>query len=343
MNNYASWEINLTKNTLESVVGERVREALRFGVLAPSTHNSQPWKIRMFNENEIYISIRSDSILPAADPSTKDIYISLGCFVENVCLAAKRLGLNTKLETNFSDDISQSQIKMIFSNSGQLIEPFESSLFEAITKRVNARVFFDRTKVIQQDVISKLQELSSKEVTTHAFTAAQEIDYFAKKTGEAVKVAQSKKMFRDEFSKIVKNNYTSSYTGMPAFSFGMPDFVSLFIPFVFKHFDISSLMERVNRAAMMASSAIVVITTSNPIKENWFESGRQLERQLLYLTSKGIGSSIHVAMAEVSSYVDELKRHLSTQDMPLMIYRIGYTSRKARHTPRRTLEQCLEA
>ena len=70
-------------------------------VKAPSGHNTQPWLFRL-NENEIQILPNFDKSLPAVDPDNRELFISLGCAAENLCIAASQKGYDTDL--NISEE-----------------------------------------------------------------------------------------------------------------------------------------------------------------------------------------------------------------------------------------------
>lgn len=54
---------------------------------APSGHNTQPWLFRI-NENGIEIHPNYTKTLPIVDSDQREMFVSLGCAVENLCIAA---------------------------------------------------------------------------------------------------------------------------------------------------------------------------------------------------------------------------------------------------------------
>ena len=61
---------------------------LYYASLAPSGHNSQPWFVRVLNQNEWIIGVDPQRRLPAVDPDNREILLSIGAFAENLSLAA---------------------------------------------------------------------------------------------------------------------------------------------------------------------------------------------------------------------------------------------------------------
>ena len=54
---------------------ETLTAALRYAVLAPSSHNSQPWSFRL-NGNEVELWADRKRSLPVVDPHDRELLIS---------------------------------------------------------------------------------------------------------------------------------------------------------------------------------------------------------------------------------------------------------------------------
>lgn len=72
--------------------------ALRFGITAPSAHNTQPWRFELVSELEARLYLDADRLLPATDPPGRQIHMSHGTLLEMVHLAAPRLGYRAELQ-----------------------------------------------------------------------------------------------------------------------------------------------------------------------------------------------------------------------------------------------------
>lgn len=64
---------------------------------APSAHNTQPWTLH-YAPDHITIGWDEDRELPAGDPTRRDLYLSLGAFVETSLIAATDAGLPVRAE-----------------------------------------------------------------------------------------------------------------------------------------------------------------------------------------------------------------------------------------------------
>ncbi|MCI4065131.1 nitroreductase [Micromonospora sp. R77] len=59
---------------------------------APSAHNTQPWRLD-YRDEEVHVGWDHADTLPAADPTGRDLRLSLGAFVETCLIVAADLGL----------------------------------------------------------------------------------------------------------------------------------------------------------------------------------------------------------------------------------------------------------
>ena len=69
----------------------QIREIIRYATLAPSGHNTQPWRFAV-SGNTIRLLPDFSRRLPAVDPQDRELWISLGCALENLTLAAQSAG-----------------------------------------------------------------------------------------------------------------------------------------------------------------------------------------------------------------------------------------------------------
>ncbi|MCG6898167.1 MAG: hypothetical protein LJE60_13835 [Thiocapsa sp.] len=73
-------------------------QLIPFAVRAPSGHNAQPWQFSV-NQDRIRIFPDLSRRLPVVDPDDHALFISLGCALENVVVAASHLGLAASIDS----------------------------------------------------------------------------------------------------------------------------------------------------------------------------------------------------------------------------------------------------
>ena len=80
-----------------SLPEDRIKFLLRYAILAPSTHNSQPWLLKI-KKGSCQIYLNPSKRIVEADPIERDLYISFGCFLENLVIAGNYFGVFDRVE-----------------------------------------------------------------------------------------------------------------------------------------------------------------------------------------------------------------------------------------------------
>ncbi|BBO70136.1 hypothetical protein DSCA_40660 [Desulfosarcina alkanivorans] len=82
--------------------------------LAPSGHNSQPWRVRIESADSWIIEADAERRLPCVDPLNRELMLSLGTFIENLSLAAGAFGLGTDIRVIARDRHDQEVVRVAF-------------------------------------------------------------------------------------------------------------------------------------------------------------------------------------------------------------------------------------
>src|SRR3989344_126196 len=100
--NYKAWDIEV--DDFKKIISDedKIKFIIGFGVLAPSSHNSQPWSF-LIEKNVIHIFKETSRRLSVGDTNDRLLYISIGCAIENILIAADYFGYNTDVKLNLGD------------------------------------------------------------------------------------------------------------------------------------------------------------------------------------------------------------------------------------------------
>ncbi|HEY9411286.1 MAG TPA: nitroreductase family protein [Jiangellaceae bacterium] len=72
--------------------------ALRYGITAPSAHNTQPWRVEVVSDTEARVYFDPTRLLPVTDPPGRQVHISHGTLLEMTAIAATHLGHRAEIE-----------------------------------------------------------------------------------------------------------------------------------------------------------------------------------------------------------------------------------------------------
>ena len=72
------------------------KQALSYAILAPNPHNRQPWLVDLRQENTVILYRDKEKDLPETDPFARQLTIGLGCFLEQMTIAASASGYSVE-------------------------------------------------------------------------------------------------------------------------------------------------------------------------------------------------------------------------------------------------------
>jgi hypothetical protein len=144
---YAAWDelLPTTRDTLALV---------RAAVLAANAHNAQPWHFAL-TPNRIDVFADPTRTLGTMDPMLREMYLSLGCALENLVLAGPPNGYATTV-TLMPDPADRGHVARI--DLSPTTAP-ASPLFAAIPNRHTDRSTYDTTRPVDPAQLTALRAL----------------------------------------------------------------------------------------------------------------------------------------------------------------------------------------
>ena len=133
---------------------------------APSGHNTQPWLFKI-RESEIDIYPDLSKELPVVDPSHRELFVSLGCATENLCIAAQEKGYESDVKV-----VNDSFIRVLLTEGKEKLS--DSLLFPQIAVRqTNKRVYNGET--IPESTINILKVVPIEPSRIYSFFIEMEL------------------------------------------------------------------------------------------------------------------------------------------------------------------------
>jgi hypothetical protein len=133
---------NLDEHRLDPLanVRDKLRFSLRYAVLAPSSHNTQPWHFIMDGD---CVTLCADRLraLPVVDPFDRELLISCGAALFNLRVALSHFGLAYAI-TLFPSDADPDALAHVRILPAGQCDASLLPLFDAILQRVTTRETF---------------------------------------------------------------------------------------------------------------------------------------------------------------------------------------------------------
>lgn len=85
------WRVSEEDFPRTSSVEVQLGFLVRYAILAPSLRNTQPWAFSV-RRNRVHLIADFRKAQPVADPDRRELYISIGCALENLLVAAEHFG-----------------------------------------------------------------------------------------------------------------------------------------------------------------------------------------------------------------------------------------------------------
>ncbi|RQU90325.1 nitroreductase [Burkholderia cenocepacia] len=320
-------------------VDDQLKSLLAYAVLAPSSHNSQPWR---FIVNGATIAVCADRVraLPVVDPFDRELIISCGAALLNLRVALDHAGLAHTIST-FPSEVDPDLLALVRVCDDGYSDRSLGGLFDAIQARVTTRAPFESTAV--PDEIQR--ELIAAGVAEGAEVAC--IDSIAHRARVAELVAQADQQqfadprFRRELASWIDPR--RRVDGMPAFAAGVPtllDFAAPVVTMAVRTFDLGNGLAALHHQLVGASPLIVCLSTVRDDREAWLAAGQALERILLVAARAGYTASYLNQPIETAALRADLGRTLGLRGEPQLLLRVGRGPHTP-HSPRRPLDEVI--
>lgn len=335
-----SQQATQVKEKAETDANTLIGRVIASAILAASAHNTQPWKFKVTG-NTVDVFVDWDRHLTVSDPSLRELYISIGCAITNILVAARYSEYEPQLSYFPAGEGKKNPVARIVCNkTNHSSNSINTALFSAIANRRTDRNTYDKQPLTDKE----RQELpATNNKTVILLEDNDKIAEIAELTEEATIRTLSRKDFKEELSHWVRNNWTKQHDGMPGYAMGIPAPLSLISPIMVRLAPIHKQEGPKTREQMNSSSAVAIIAHETDSLINWVKSGQTIEQIWLEATAAGLSVAPLVASVEAGEDTrSRLKQILGTNLLPQSILRLGHTDHKPlRSSPRRTIEECL--
>jgi nitroreductase len=323
----------------------RAEFLLQYAVLAPSSHNSQPWLFGV-EDGEIRVYADESRQLTVADPDGRELYVSVGCALENLLTAAERFGVGCAVEYASADGPREDggdaarHVATVRLDRGAAAATGRGAssttdrgpaLFDAIAdRRTNHRPF--RSDPVPESVLERFEaDAASADVGLELVTDSARRAQIASLQTRADERQFDDPSYRAELGRWIGDG--SLGAGWLAARVGQ---------LAVRHLDIGVREGEKNSKLVTSAPVVAVLTADDDTVESRLRVGQAFERAALTATSEGLAVHPMSQILEVEDLRSELSELLGLDDAePVHLFRIGYADPDPTLTPRRPVEDVL--
>lgn len=316
---------------------EQMRFLLRYTVLAPSTHNTQPWNFRIV-EGGVEVFADYSRRLIFTDPDDRELMLSIGAAIGNLRVAAAWFGFET---TVMYERRPEQSLPVAFIAIRETCAADEElrSLFPAIRKRHTNRKPFT-SDPIEADAVAGICDILDKYPQTLRMLRSQDRTWIGNLIEEGERQLMARPAIRAELADWLRSPDGNQCDGICS------DSLSVHGPFVatewvIRNMDIGEAQARRDREQLANAAALIVVAAPDD-RVSLIQAGEILERLLLTVTRQGLQYSfLNQAVA-----VPELRKKLQDLTLnarpPQLLVCIGSARETTRPAPRRPIEAVVQ-
>ena len=332
------WHVAESAFPRQGTAAEQLRFLVSYAVLAPSSHNTQPWLFRAVDGALELYADRSRA-LPVVDPDDRALVISCGASLYTLRVAIRHFGLEDRV-TLFPDGSQRDLLARVGLGPPRPPTADDERRFGAIPHRRSNRQPFE-SRPIPESLIARLEQSAAGESAWFAVARGEDTrTAVAELVAAGDRLQAASKPFRRELAAWVHPNRTRTRDGMPGYAHGMGDLMSLLGPFVLRTFDWGNGQAAKDRQLAEGSPVLAVIGTAADDPRSWLAAGQALAAVLLLARAEGVSASFLNQPIEVPELRPQLRDRIGRGGHPQLLLRMGYGP-DARPTPRRPVDEVL--
>jgi len=314
---------------------------LRYVILSPSTHNTQPWRFAILPEGiEIYGDYTRR--MPVVDPGNRELLMSVGAAIFTLRVVAERFGLFCRVSYNYSGDSERPLATIALTPKLPTGRGDEGmvSLFSSIVRRHTNRNPFLLSR-IPESLLGHIRGLEAGPRTSLHVSTDGRVN---QRVGELVAAAERMQLadpaFRSDLAEWIRPNWTQKSDGITGAALGVNSVVAAVGAWTTKVVDLGRLRAAADKNLCIEAPGLIVLQGEDSVP-HWLEAGELLQKMLLTLTREGLHHSYFNMPVQVPDLRVQLRALLGLAAWPQILLRVGFCLTAPAITPRRSVEEVL--
>lgn len=332
------WRVSDTGFPRQGPPSAQFRHLLHYAILAPSGHNTQPWRFRLAGNSVELLADRARR-LPIVDPEDRELTISCGAALGQLRLAIRHFGFADVLD--LFPDVDQPQLlARVGMGEARSPDADDERLFHAIPLRRSNRSDFAARPVPPQLVKALRASAASEHVAFHEVAGTADRGAVAELVAEGDRRQFADAAFRRELAQWIRPGFSGRRDGIPGAALGMGALASCVAPWIIRSLDVGKPQAMAHRRLALESPLLAVLGTRTDTPAAWLATGQALSRLLLRAHAEGVAASYLNAPIEVPALRSRLRDTLGLEGYPQLLLRLGYGP-EVGPTPRRHVSEVL--
>ena len=318
------FELNEAENRGIQLDGT-ARTILYQASLAPSGHNSQPWRVRVENPDFWTVEVDESRRLPAVDPDSREVLLSIGAFVENLSITAGALGLIAEINVIANDRNDRAAVRIAFHKDQPSGYPIQR---------------MERRRTVKHGHLPK--QIKSEDVKALSEPLGGRLFYFPRGTKHASCIRDAAvesyriQAQRDEaqtelvrWLRLSDPDARLYRDGLSAEGMEIQGLKGWFVRHWVKPEAFLKESHRQQGIDLMADLAgqgagWFILTSPGQTAADLIETGRRFERMALLACERGIGIHPMTQILEEKQGIEQLAAHHGNALFPQFVLRVGY-------------------
>jgi hypothetical protein len=298
---------------------------LAHAAMAPSGHNSQPWRVRLMSSDEWVIEADPSRRLPSVDPDNRELMLSLGAFAENLLLAAGALGYAGELQTVASAPSDREVLRVRLYKDKVNAYPLRR-----LATRMTAKLGY------------RPVEIRSADIETFRSATGDRVHYFPKGSRHAACIREAtttcfraqtgRDAAQQEFVRWLRlsgQDVEERRDGLTAAGMGVQGIKGWFLGHFVKPEDFMKTSYRkqsIDSVARLTKEGGGWLVMTSPGREvnDLIEAGRRFERMAILARESGIGLHPMTQVLEEQQGLEQIAGNHAAGTIPQFVIRVGY-------------------
>lgn len=334
------WLIDAANFPVGGDVADLLRFAVAYAILAPSSHNSQPWMFHVAGRSVEVYADRSRR-LRVVDPDDRELVMSCAAALFNLQVTLRHFGADVEVTALPHGEENPLLARVDVIDRPAAADPERDRLFAAITDRHTTRTVFADTPVAGT-LVAHMERVAHVERARLVVVPPGQHAAVTRLVTEADLAQMSDPRFRRELAHWLRANRPAGDDGMPGYAIGMSELESVVSPLVVRTFDMGGRQAAKDKDLSEGSALLAVLTTEGDRVGDWITAGQAMQRVLLTATAAQLRASFLDQPVEIPSLRGRLAQVLGLTGHPQLLLRFGYGT-SAAPTPRRPVSDVLTA